>query len=61
MRLEAPSTLYNDETDRTQRVNAARYFSFIFHNPKVRIHSAVNTEGPLAQALQDRNGFYVRL
>lgn len=45
-----------------QQVNAARYVSFIFHNPKVYIHSEVNTEGPLiAQELQDRNGFYVRI
>lgn len=45
-----------------QRVNAAGYVSFIFHNPKVHIHSEVNIEGPLiAQALQDRNGIYVRL
>lgn len=61
MRLEAPSTLYNDETDRAtseRRWNV----SFIFQNPKVHIQSEVNIEGPLiAQALQDRNGFYVRL
>lgn len=45
-----------------QQVTAAGYDSFIFHNTKVYIHSEVNIEGPLiAQELQDRNGFYVRI